>query len=84
LKVERCCEGEEHLHVLLSLTFNGREAVPLQYPDTIEIHRYPPGDYDEMLRSIPTDFVIDHSEHSIYDVQLGWRELYTLGERAEG
>lgn len=79
--MERCCEGEEYLHVLLSLTFNGREAVPLQFLDTVEIHRYPPGENDAMLRSILTDVVIDHSEHSIYDMQLGWRKLYTFGRK---
>src|SRR5437660_6791255 len=26
-------------------------------------------------------FLIDHSEHSIYGVQLGWRKLYTFGRK---
>lgn len=34
-----------------------------------------------MLRTILTNVVIDHSEYSVYDVQLGWRELYTFGRK---
>jgi len=33
-------KNEEPLHVLLALTFNGKEAVSLQYPDSVKIHRY--------------------------------------------
>ncbi len=34
-----------------------------------------------MLRTIFTDFVIDHSKHNVYAVQLGWRKLYTFGRK---